>query len=371
MICRNNIITVNLGILIHNYNQVKASLSNKSSVMPVVKANAYGHGIVKVSQTLQKVGAPAFCVALTEEGMLLRDNGITKPILMLGAVMPDSVELSIKYNLTQTVCSVDNVKLVEKEAKIMNETAFVQLKIDTGMNRIGARSKEEITSIMHEIENSPHVEIKSVFTHFADCDAEPECSKINDFTKSQFKKFNELTKSLPANVVRDTANSAAILRYPESHLDAVRAGIVLYGYPPVKTDLDINPILSWTSEVVFVKNVLPGDSFGYNRTSIANKPMRVATVAVGYGDGYFRALSNKGKVLINGHFANILGRVCMDQIIVDVTDIPNVKICDKVVLIGKQGNNKIDANDLADWAGTISYEILLAPSIRVPKKYTY
>ena len=234
------------------------------------------------------------------------------------------------------------------------------------MGRIGARNAAEVQDVLSALEDEPLVHLTGAFTHFADADGADAA-----FTQEQFQRFEALTALLPRGIVRHAANSAAIHRYAATHLDMVRMGISMYGYAPVPESLPLLPVMRWYTEVTYVKELSAGDTVSYGRTFRADKPMRVATVAVGYGDGYHRAISGRGAVLIGGKRAPILGRVCMDQLMADVTHIPGVKAGDQVVLLGEQGGERITAEELASWAGTISYEVLLAPTSRVPRVWLH
>jgi alanine racemase len=253
-----------------------------------------------------------------------------------------------------------------QECRGQKKEAFVQLKVDTGMGRIGVRNEVEAQAVLKALQAAPQVKLTGAYTHFADADGSEE-----KFAMQQLAAFERITGMLPKGILRHSANSAATLRYPNTHFDMVRPGIALYGCPPVKTDVPLRPAQRWVTEVIHVKEISPGDTVSYGRTFTAEKPMRVATLPVGYGDGYHRMLSNRGKVLIGGEFAKILGRVCMDQTMVDVTDIPAAVPGAQAVLLGKQGGNEITADQMGDWAGTISYEVLLAPTVRVIRRYEH
>ncbi len=367
---RHNKITINLNKLAHNYNLVCASLSHNTKVFPVIKANAYGHGIIEVAKTLHNLNAPAFCVALVEEGELLRNSGINERIILLGLSTHDNIEPAIKNNLVISVCTVDEVKEIQKEAYKLNKTAEIQIAIDTGMNRIGLKNENDLENILKEINKSNNITLFGAFTHFAEADSNDDFGD-NSYTKDQFYKFVEYMKTLPSNINLSIANSAAIIRFPKTYLNSVRAGIVLYGYSPVNSQLKLLPVMEWTTEVVYVKKVLKGESIGYGRTFVASKDMVIATCAIGYGDGYKRAFSNKANVIINGCYAKVVGNVCMDLIMVDVSHINDVKIGDEVVVMGERNGIKVDAEDLAKIANTIPYEIILSPSQRVSREYLY
>ena len=273
---------------------------------------------------------------------------------------------TVALGLTLTVCDPAMVKSVGAACRAQNREASVHLKLDTGMGRIGARNAAEVQDVLAALEDEPLVHLTGAFTHFADADGADAA-----FTQEQFQRFEALTALLPRGIVRHAANSAAIHRYAATHLDMVRMGISMYGYAPVPESLPLLPVMRWYTEVTYGKELSAGDTVSYGRTFRADKPMRVATVAVGYGDGYHRAISGKGAVLIGGKRAPILGRVCMDQLMADVTHIPGVKAGDQVVLLGEQGGERITAEELASWAGTISYEVLLAPTNRVPRVWLH
>jgi alanine racemase len=258
------------------------------------------------------------------------------------------------------------IEWLAQECCRQNKDAFVHLKVDTGMGRIGVRNKVEAQAVLKALQAAPQVKLTGAYTHFADADGSEE-----KFTMQQLAAFERITGMLPKGILRHTANSAATLRYPNTHFDMVRPGIALYGCPPVNTDVPFQPAQRWVTEVIHVKEIDPGDTVSYGRTFTAEKHMRVATLPVGYGDGYHRMLSNRGKVLIGGEFAKILGRVCMDQTMVDVTEIPAAVPGTEAVMLGRQGQNRITADQMGDWAGTISYEVLLAPTVRVIRRYEH
>ena len=297
--------------------------------------------------------------------LITRDKGWIKPILVLGAVTGYDVKQGAEAGLIQTVCSPDMVRMCESAATETGKQTEVHLKIDTGMGRIGIRTEKEKEQVMKTLRECPHVKLGGVFTHFADADDGEDGER---YTEQQFRRFLELTDGLPEDVIRHCCNSAAIHRHPEMHLDMVRAGISLYGYPPVKTDMSLKPCMTWTATVSYVKELAPGSYVSYGRTWQANRTIRAATVTCGYGDGYHRSASGKACVLIHGRRAAVIGRICMDQMVADVTDIPDVKPGDEVILIGREGHEQITAEDLAKWSGTISYEILLSVGSRVKKE---
>ena len=365
---RQNWVTVDLQAIRHNYHLLADPLPEGVRVMAVVKADAYGHGSVAVAKALLAEGAGALAVALPEEGITLREAGVTAPILVLGAAMPLAAEAAIEQYLTQTVFEPSTLALLEETAKRMGKTAMVHIKLDTGMGRIGLRTEAEAQALADALKDAPHVRVTGVYTHFSDADAPLEGGEMNEYTRAQLERFKVLRAFFPADIPSHVSNSAMSLLYPEARFQMVREGIALYGYPPIPTHLPFQPALSWQTEVVHIKDVEAGSAISYKRTYVADGPRRVATIAVGYGDGYHRALSNRGYVLIGGKRCAILGRVCMDQTMVDVSDVPQARVGDAAVLIGRQGDALIGADEVAGWAGTISYEVLLAITARVPRK---
>lgn len=355
-----------LPALAHNARVIHDSLPRGVRMLAVVKADGYGHGAARTAQTALENGADMLAVATVREGQELREAGITAPILVLGAAMRDDAEEGIRSGLIQTVCSPDMVCLCEEAAARCSKQTEVHLKLDTGMGRIGVRTEEETLAVLKELERSPHVRLTGAFTHFSDADGDEGGMA---YTREQFDRFLRLTALLPEGILRHCCNSAAIHRFPEMALDMVRAGISLYGYPPVETDLPLRPCMRWIARVSFVKELTPGEYVSYGRTFRADRPMRAATVTCGYGDGYHRTAGPNAYVLIHGRRAKVLGRICMDQLLADVTEIEGVRPGDEAVLMGRDGDEEITAEDIARWSGTISYEILLSVSNRVDREY--
>ena len=362
---RHHVRQIDLAILRDNVKAIRACVPETARLLAVVKADAYGHGAVRVAREALKAGASFLAVALVEEGVELREAGIQAPILVLGAVSRDEAALAVRNDITVTVCDAAMVHAVEQAAAEAGVIGQVHLKLDTGMSRIGARSAEEVGAVLAALKECPHVHLTGAFTHFADADGDDMA-----FTYLQLERFKALTALLPEGIIRHCANSAAIHRLmPEAAFDMVRMGISLYGYPPVPTDCPVKPFMRWTTKVTYVKEIQPGDTVSYGRTYCAEKPVRIATMACGYGDGYHRAATGKAEVLICGHRAKIVGRICMDQMMADVTDIPDVQAGDVVTLIGADGCERITADDVAGWAGTIGYEVLLAATGRVQREW--
>ena len=370
MLLRQNDLIIDMGAIRHNYRILSDTMQKGACVMPVVKANAYGHGMVEVAQAVLSEGAAYLAVALVEEGIQLREHGISAEILVLGAAMEKAAEEAIRHDLTQTVFEPHMVQVLDELASTIGKPAKVHIKLDTGMGRIGVQTDEEAVALAEALRAAKHVKATGIYTHFSDADNPPQEGGMNDYSHCQFNRFAQMKNHFPPGLLTHAANSALSLIAPEAHFHMVREGIALYGYPPVATTLPFRRALQWQSEVVHVKTVEKGTSIGYGRTFIAPDTMCIATVAVGYGDGYHRAGSNRAQMLVNGKRANVVGRICMDQTMIDVTGIEQVNVGSPVVLIGKQGDEEIGADELAAWAGTISYEVLLAVTNRVPRFYS-
>jgi alanine racemase len=337
-------------------------------VMAILKANAYGHGLEAVARALAP-SADAFGVALVEEGIELRRLGIQNPILVFGGTWTRQLPLFLEHDLILTVPSLARLRDAEEAAAARTARARVHLKVDTGMERIGVHYYNA-EGLLEAAARSPHVEVEGIYSHFANADAED----LSD-ARRQLERFLEVLRfyerrSLPVPM-RHMANSAAILQLPESHLDLARPGILLYGVYPfaaASRTLEVQPALSWKSRVVFFKVVQAGSPVSYGSTWRSDHPVRVVTIPVGYGDGYFRNLSNRAQVLLRGRRCPQVGRVCMDQLMVNIEDGTGYN-GDEVVLVGDQDGARITVEELAEWAGTIPYEVLTAISERVPRVY--
>jgi alanine racemase len=360
------VVEVDLGALAENYRAIQAAVA-PAAVMPVVKANAYGHGLVPVARHLAALGARALGVALPEEGVALREAGLTLPILVMGAVLDDQLPICLRHDLTLTVPSVGMLRRIEERAGRTGVTARVHLKIDTGMGRIGV-PHDRARRFLQRAAGARQIRVEGIYSHFANADAADLAS-----ARVQLARFHEAlawSGALgPVPPLRHMANSGAVLQLPESHLDLVRPGILLYGVYPsseVRRTIAVRPALAWRSRVVHVKVLRPGHPVGYGSTWQADHPVRVVTVPVGYGDGYFRALSSAAQVLIRGRRYPVVGRVCMDQIMVNV-ERDRAHPGDPVTLLGADGEERIACEDLARWAGTSPYEVLTAISARVPR----
>lgn len=362
---RGTYIQVDLSAVARNAAALKRAVA-PAGMMAVVKANAYGHGLVPIARTALKSGADFLGVAIPEEGETLRRAGIAAPILVLGAVNRQGAAASVRWGLTQAVFDPQRVEMLEQEAESQEKTALVHLKCDTGMGRIGVRDEQELRAVLEKLKACPHVRLTGAFTHFADADGAGE-----EYTRRQIERFEEMRKLLPHGIVIHASASAAGARYPQARYDMVREGISLYGCPPVPQEIPVEPALSWHTEIAYVKTVPSGACVSYGCAFRAQRETKVATLPVGYGDGYHRALSGKAQVLIAGKRCPVIGRVCMDQMMADVTDLSPAEavLGSPVVLLGKQGEDEITADQLAAWAGTISYEVLLSATARVPVEY--
>ncbi len=338
-------------------------------VMAILKANAYGHGLEAVARCLAPQ-ADAFGVALVEEGITLRGLGIETPILVMGGTWTRQIPLFLEHGLTLTVPSLARLRDVEEAAAAHGARAKVHLKIDTGMERIGVRYYNA-ESLLEAAAASPHVEVEGIYSHLANADAEDL-----SHARLQLERFLEVLRfyerrSLPAPPLRHIANSAALLRMPEATLEMVRIGILLYGvypFPGGPRTVEVKPALSWRSRVVYFKVVEAGSPVSYGSTWKSDHKVRLVTLPVGYGDGYFRSMSNRAHVVLRGERRSVVGRICMDQVMVNI-EWGEAWNGDEVVLIGEQGGARVTVEELAEWAGTIPYEILTAINARVPRLY--
>lgn len=363
---------VNLDAIKHNYKQIRKHIPHEVEMMAIVKADGYGHGAVEVANLLQAEGVNRFAVAIVNEGEVLRENGITSPVLVLGYTPRADIKALIENNLTQTVFSYEMAKVISDEAGKLGKTVNIHLKVDTGMGRIGFLSSPQSIEEIKMIASLPHLNMEGIFTHFSTADEED-----TTYTHKQWHIFegflNELQEVGIELPVIHAANSAAIMCHSYTDLNVVRPGIILYGYYPsgyLKGKvLDLMPAMTLKTQVVHVKELPEGHYVGYGRTHCTHQKTKIATIPVGYADGYSRGLGNTGRVLIRGQYAPIIGNICMDQFMVDVTGIEDVSVEDEVVLFGKQGENEIPVEELASLLGTINYEIVCMIGKRVPRVY--
>ena len=362
---------IDLDAIYENVKNAKALLKKDTKMMAIVKADGYGHGAVEVARQIDEL-VDAYGVAILEEGIELRKAGFTKPILILGYTPKPLYPAMIRYDIATAVFTMEMAKEISDTAVAMHKNANIHIKLDTGMSRIGFAITKESKEIIEQIAKLPGIEIKGCFSHFARMD-EKDKTKANE----QFAKFTKMVNALEKDGVdlgiRHISNSAGIMEAPEVQMDMVRNGICLYGLYPSeevqKERLPLKPAMELKAYVSYVKTLEPGVEIGYGGTYTTTKKTRVATIPVGYADGYSRCLSGKGSVLIHGKKAPILGRVCMDQFMVDVTDIDNVCVGDRVTLFGKDGDSCITIEEISAMAHSFNYEFVCDIGKRIPRVY--
>lgn len=367
---------VDLDAIGHNLREIKGKLARNTLVMSVVKADAYGHGVFETVQTLLENGADRLAVSMLDEAIQLRKSGVTVPILILSYTDPSRAEELIQYDITQTVFSMELAQSLSEAAVKLSQSIKVHIKIDTGMTRVGFAPGYEAVKNVVAISKLPGIVVEGMFTHFSKAD---EWDKT--YTNMQFERFTSICTELNRIgvfiPVKHVANSAAAMSYPEMHLDMIRPGIIQYGlYPSYEVDkslLDLKPAMTLKTKITMVKKVEAGCSVSYGGTFVTERETYIATLPIGYADGYSRLLSNKASVLIHGEYAKVIGNICMDQCMVDVTDLVqagiDVSVGDEVVLFGKQGEKQITVSELADYMGTISYELVCIIGKRIPRIY--
>ena len=363
---------INLPNIAHNIRQIRHLLKPETELLAVVKANAYGHGAERIAFTVLDAGANRLGVATLGEGVQLRKAGIMAPVMVLGYVASDQAEVAIKYNICQTVYSFAAAQAISLKAQEKNKTATVHIKVDTGMGRIGflpsAESVEEVCRIL----SLPNLYVEGIYTHFSTADENDK-----EYTLQQMRQFDDFVAEIEARgykiPIKHAANSAAIIDMPETHYDMVRAGMIMYGYYPsteVSSDkIDIIPALSLKCRVSCVKKVPAGTAISYGRKYVTEDERIIASLPLGYADGYSRAFAKNGEILLRGRRVPIVGTICMDQLMVDVTKLGGVNIGEKAVVIGRQGNDEITIEELAEKTNTINYEIICMLSERIPRRY--
>ena len=360
-----------LDAIVKNVDNLMALTKENTGALAVVKADGYGHGDVAVAKAVaQKV--TGYAVATLDEAVNLRENGVKKPILVLGYVDPYEFDILVSHEITATVFDVETAQLLADAARVQKKQAHCHIKVDTGMRRIGLEPDENGIAIVKQITALKELSADGIFTHFA---ASDETDKTS--AEHQFKLFTDFTGRLEKEGIhftyRHCANSAAVIDMPQVDLDMVRLGIAMYGMYPSdevkKEKVELFPALDLKSHVTMVKEIPAGEKVSYGGTFTTTRTTKLATVSVGYGDGYPRALSSKGYVLVRGQKAPIVGRVCMDQMMVDVTDIENVTRADIVTLIGKDGDAEITVEEIAALAGTFNYEFVCDLGKRIPRSY--
>lgn len=364
---------VSLDAIAHNFAEMKKNIAKDTKIVAVIKADGYGHGAEAIARLIEDYDYIwGFAVATPEEALQLRTFGVKKPILILGIVFEEYFTEMIAKEIRLTVCTYEMAQKLSEEAQRQGRDVHIHIGLDTGMSRIGFADRQESVEEIKKISQLPNLKIEGMFTHFARADETDRSPAIDQLNR--YLNFVKLLEDANIQIpMKHCSNSAGIIRVPEANLNAVRAGITIYGiYPSNEVERDqvkLLPAMELKSHISYIKTVEPGAAFSYGGTFTAKKQMRVATIPVGYADGYPRSLSNKGWVLIHGKKAPILGRVCMDQFMVDITKIPNVKTGDEVTLIGRDGKEFISIETFGDLSGRFSYEFACDISKRVPRVY--
>jgi alanine racemase len=364
---------VDLDAIEHNIKEIRKITNPDAQIMAVVKADAYGHGFLDVTRTLLDNGADRLAVATLREGEQLRSRGVKVPILVLGALMEDDIEDFINFDITPNVFSYETALAISSVAERKEVSTKIHIKLDTGMSRIGFLTGDNNSTVVDEIvriSKLPYIEIEGIFSHFSTSDEYDDT-----YTRLQFSRFMNVVNLLEDKGVhipiKHICNSAGIMMYPEMHLDMVRPGVILYGmYPSDEVDkskLDLKPAMTLKSRVTHVKVVEPGRGVSYGKEYITDKVTKIATVPIGYADGYLRRLAREGKMIVRGQLVPIIGRICMDQCMIDVTNVHNIERGDEVILFSDEG---ITVDDLAKWLDTINYEVTCVIGKRIPRIYT-
>ncbi|MEN6316137.1 MAG: alanine racemase [Clostridiaceae bacterium] len=364
---------IDLDAIAHNVLEIRRVIGEEVEMMGVVKADAYGHGVLEVVRTLLDNGVSQLAVSKLDEAIQIRKMGIRVPILIFGYTDPSRAEEIVINDVTQAVFSREMAQVLSKAAVKLCRSAKIHVKLDTGMTRVGFMPDQGAIQSILELGKLPGLMIEGLFTHFASAD-ETE----RDYTMMQFERYmnvcSELVKLGVHIPLRHVCNSAGIMQYPQMHLDMVRPGIILYGlYPSQEVDrekISLKPAMTLKANVILVKDVEPGTCISYGRTFRTSRPSKIATVPIGYADGYTRLLSNKGRMLVNGEYAPVVGRICMDQCMIDVTDLKHeVHVGDEVVIFGSQNGACISVDEVAADIGTISYEMICIIGKRIPRVY--
>ncbi len=364
---------INLDAILYNMNSMHQNISEDTKIMAVIKADGYGHGAAEVAECIEHLDYLAgYAVATVEEGLILRNHGIKKPILILGYAFPDQYDELIAADMRPTVFTREMAQELSQAAGEMGVDCPIHFAVDTGMSRIGYQVTDEAADEMAQIARLPHIMVEGIFTHFARADEADKTSAEEQL--ALFEKMISMLEERGIKIpIKHCSNSAGIVELKEANMDMVRAGITLYGLWPseeVRRDIiDLKPALSLITHVAYVKDLEAGRAISYGGTYVTKRPSRIATIPVGYADGYARGLSNKGAVLIHGKRAPICGRVCMDQFMVDVTDIPEVKMGDEVILIGSAGEETITMEEVGELSGRFNYEFVCNLGKRIPRVF--
>jgi alanine racemase len=363
---------VNLDNLNHNIRKIRGIVNKEAQVMAIIKADGYGHGALKIYRELLENGAQSIGVAVVTEALQLREDGYEGPLLVMGYTSKEFYPLVVKNDITQAIYTLDQARELSMEAKRQNKNAKIHIKTDTGMGRLGVTPDGEGLEIVMGISRLDNLEIEGIFTHLAVAD-----DRDKTYTMAQYDKFINFTDSIYKNGInityRHISNSAAIIDMPELNMDIVRPGIALYGLYPsdevIKDNIELREVMSLRAKISHVKSVDIGQSVSYGRKFIASRKSVIATLPLGYADGFTRLLSGRAEVLVKGKRAPVVGRICMDQCMVDVTDIEGVQSGDEVVLFGKQGEEHITIDEVANRLGTIKYEVVCMIQKRIPRIY--
>lgn len=364
---------ISLDAVEYNFQQMKKNIKEGTKIIAVIKADAYGHGAVPIAKMIQEHDYIwGFATATAQEALQLKKAGITKPVLVIGLVFEEYYEILAENEIRMAVCDLETARKFAEAGKKAGKTVHIHIAVDTGMTRIGYADNEESAREVLLVSKLENLEIEGLFTHFARADEYDRTPAMVQLKR--YLHFGELLEKVGVSIpVHHCSNSAGIIRVPEANLNAVRAGITIYGIYPseeVERDIvDLKPVMELKSHISYVKEVQPGTEVSYGGTYVTDRMTKMATVPVGYADGYPRALSGKGWVLVHGKKAPICGRVCMDQFMIDVTDIGDVKMGDEVTLLGKDGEETITADTLGDLSGRFSYELICDINKRVPRIY--
>ncbi len=364
---------INLSAVLHNLEEMHKNISKDTKIVAVIKTDGYGHGALPIAKAIEDVPYLwGYAVATADEAMALIDDGRKKPILILGVSFYDQFEDIIRNDIRPCVCDFEVAKKLSEIAVSKNKKCHIHIKIDTGMSRIGFQVNEETANMIHNIANLPNIVIEGIFTHFSNADETDKEITYNQM--NLFKKMCEMLEQKGVHIpIKHCSNSAGIVDIPEANMNMVRAGIILYGLWPSdevdKSHMDLQPVMSLKSHISYLKDLEAGRKISYGGTYTTTKSQRIATIPVGYGDGYARTLSNKGYVLIRGQKAPICGRVCMDQFMVDVSHIDGVKVGDIVTLLGNDGEQCITMEELGDLSERFNYEFACLITPRVPRIY--
>jgi alanine racemase len=365
---------VNLDAIRHNLSEIKSKLTDDTKLMAIIKADAYGHGAVPLAKAIGNSGKiDCYGVAIIEEAVELREAGINKPILILGFTPEEQYDLVVAYDVAQTIFQYDMAKALSQEAKHQKKITKLHIKIDTGMSRIGFSDTKESVEEIKRIAALDNLEIEGLYSHFARADEKDKTSTEKQL--SRYIEFVDLLEKENIHIpVKHIANSAGIIEFPQSYYNMVRCGIATYGIYPSdmvnKEEIKLIPAMELKTHVIFVKDVEPGVGVSYGATYVTDKLTRIATIPIGYADGYSRNLSNHGKVIIHGQYAPVVGRICMDQFMVDVSNINGVKQGDLVTLLGRDGDAYISAEELAEGSHSFAYELVCTVGKRIPRVYS-